>query len=140
MTLRYGRHQSYIDIAMDLVTRGRLSVQRVDEKAWEAVVQLAEKGGWEELDLKPKKRGSTTKKVTTQKVTLKKDKPAARPRGKRKPKDEDEEEEAETDNEEVEESGDDVGAEVKGSSKRRKIEETPDNDLVPRRRSTRAKR
>ena len=38
---------------MDLVTRGRLSVQRVGEDAWKAIGQLAEKGGWEEMDLKP---------------------------------------------------------------------------------------
>jgi len=40
---------------MDLVKKGRLSVQRVDEKAWNAVVALAEKGGWEDIDLKFKK-------------------------------------------------------------------------------------
>jgi hypothetical protein len=43
---------------MDLVTRGRLSVQRVGGDAWKAIGQLAEKGGWEEMDLRPK----TTKK------------------------------------------------------------------------------
>ncbi|KAG6861948.1 hypothetical protein C0995_009132 [Termitomyces sp. Mi166 len=40
--------------AMDLVGRGRLSVQRVEESAWNAIIALAEKGGWEELDLKAK--------------------------------------------------------------------------------------
>lgn len=38
---------------MDLVTRGRLSVQRVGEDAWKAIEQLAEKGGWEDMDLRP---------------------------------------------------------------------------------------
>jgi len=38
---------------MDLVTRGRLSVQRVREDAWKAIGQLAEKGGWEDMDLRP---------------------------------------------------------------------------------------
>ncbi|KAI0650841.1 DUF55-domain-containing protein [Trametes meyenii] len=32
---------------MALVTRGRLSVQRVEEEAWRTVEQLAERGGWE---------------------------------------------------------------------------------------------
>jgi hypothetical protein len=41
---------------MDLVRRGRLSVQRVTRDAWDVVVLLAENGGWAELDLKPKKR------------------------------------------------------------------------------------
>ncbi|TFK43923.1 EVE domain-containing protein [Crucibulum laeve] len=43
---------------MDLVTRGRLSVQRVDEGAWNSIQLLAEKGGWDEMDLKPKKVGA----------------------------------------------------------------------------------
>ena len=37
---------------MDLVTRGRLSVQRVKQEEWDAINQLAERGGWEEIDLK----------------------------------------------------------------------------------------
>ena len=42
---------------MDLVTRGRLSVQRVGEDAWAAIELMAENGGWEELNVKPKKKG-----------------------------------------------------------------------------------
>ncbi|KAF9035023.1 DUF55-domain-containing protein [Hymenopellis radicata] len=38
---------------MDLVARGRLSVQRVTEEAWNAITLLAEKGGWTDDDLKP---------------------------------------------------------------------------------------
>ncbi|KAF9480198.1 DUF55-domain-containing protein [Pholiota conissans] len=44
--------------SMDLVTRGRLSVQRVQEDAWTAIGQLAERGGWKEPESRPKK-GST---------------------------------------------------------------------------------
>ena len=33
---------------MPLVDRGRLSVQRVDEDAWNAISSLAERGGWDE--------------------------------------------------------------------------------------------
>jgi len=40
---------------MVLVTRGRLSVQRVQEDAWRAIEQLSEKGGWKEPATKPKK-------------------------------------------------------------------------------------
>ncbi|KAK7032036.1 hypothetical protein VNI00_013404 [Paramarasmius palmivorus] len=47
---------------MDLVTRGRLSVQRVDQKAWNTIHLLAEKGGWDELALDPKKTPSTSTK------------------------------------------------------------------------------
>ena len=42
---------------MDLVTRGRLSVQRVREDAWAAIELMAENGGWESLDMRPKKGG-----------------------------------------------------------------------------------
>lgn len=41
---------------MDLVRRGRLSVQRVKKDAWDVIVLLADNGGWEDLDLKPKKQ------------------------------------------------------------------------------------
>ena len=44
---------SFIFVGMDLVKRGRLSVQRVGEDAWRAIEQLAEKGGWEDMDLRP---------------------------------------------------------------------------------------
>lgn len=40
---------------MNLVARGRLSVQRVEENAWETIQLLAENGGWEELDLRARK-------------------------------------------------------------------------------------
>ncbi|KAH9999812.1 PUA-like domain-containing protein [Russula vinacea] len=41
---------------MDLVHRGRLSVQRVEPGAWDVVEQLAEKGGWSEEMWKGTKR------------------------------------------------------------------------------------
>jgi hypothetical protein len=50
---------------MDLVTRGRLSVQRVGEDAWAAIELMAENGGWEELDMKPKKKGVKLKGSTS---------------------------------------------------------------------------
>ncbi|KAJ7927586.1 PUA-like domain-containing protein [Mycena leptocephala] len=43
---------------MDLVTRGRLSVQHVSEAAWTAVQQLASTGGWDALDISPAKKKS----------------------------------------------------------------------------------
>ncbi|KAJ7634861.1 DUF55-domain-containing protein [Roridomyces roridus] len=49
--------------SMDLVTRGRLSVQRVTPAAWAAIELLAEKGGWDELDLDPKKKKAAAKKA-----------------------------------------------------------------------------
>lgn len=35
---------------MALVNRGRLSVQRVDENIWGIVQNMAEKGGWEDME------------------------------------------------------------------------------------------
>jgi len=55
---------------MDLVTRGRLSVQRVGKLAWNAIVLLAERGGWEDINLKG---GPKSSKQGKQKV-----KPVAR--------------------------------------------------------------
>ncbi|OSX59516.1 hypothetical protein POSPLADRAFT_1150140 [Postia placenta MAD-698-R-SB12] len=49
---------------MALVTRGRLSVQRVEEKTWNVVQLLAENGGWEESDTAPKARGKGGAKKT----------------------------------------------------------------------------
>lgn len=54
---------------MDLVTRGRLSVQRVGEDAWAAIELMANNGGWEELNVNPKKSGkvkSSTSSVDKQ--------------------------------------------------------------------------
>lgn len=47
---------SYWHTDMDLVHRGRLSVQRVEPGAWDVVEQLAEKGGWSEEMWKGTKR------------------------------------------------------------------------------------
>lgn len=50
---------------MNLVTRGRLSVQRVESNAWNIIQLLAANGGWEEMDLKARK--SSHKKAATSK-------------------------------------------------------------------------
>lgn len=42
---------------MALVTRGRLSVQRVEEDTWGVIELLADKGGWDDgAGAKPKQR------------------------------------------------------------------------------------
>ncbi|KDQ64124.1 hypothetical protein JAAARDRAFT_187497 [Jaapia argillacea MUCL 33604] len=52
--------------AMALVTKGRLSVQKVEQDAWDAISLLAEKGGWDEkVYSKAKKRAATTKAKTS---------------------------------------------------------------------------
>ena len=46
---------------MALVTRGRLSVQRVEEDTWGVIELLADKGGWDEgAGMKPKQRKPKT--------------------------------------------------------------------------------
>ena len=50
---------------MNLVTRGRLSVQRVGEDAWAAIELMAENGGWEELNIIPNKKGGKVKGLTS---------------------------------------------------------------------------
>ncbi|KAI0832829.1 DUF55-domain-containing protein [Trametes gibbosa] len=46
---------------MALVTRGRLSVQRVDEETWKVIGKLAERGGWPEGQTTALKKSSETK-------------------------------------------------------------------------------
>ncbi|KAK2465918.1 hypothetical protein APHAL10511_001559 [Amanita phalloides] len=55
---------------MDLVTRGRLSVQRVSEEAWHAIELLADRGGWDETfwTKRSAKDGTTRKKAAKGKV------------------------------------------------------------------------
>jgi protein phosphatase-4 regulatory subunit 3 len=47
---------SYCHTDMDLVHRGRLSVQRAEPGAWDVVEEMAEKGGWSEEMWKGTKR------------------------------------------------------------------------------------
>ncbi|KAG2156342.1 DUF55-domain-containing protein [Suillus clintonianus] len=47
--------------AMPLVTRGRLSVQRVSQECWGIIQMMSEKGGWEEMAF-GKKKSSTSKR------------------------------------------------------------------------------
>ncbi|KAK0447770.1 PUA-like domain-containing protein [Armillaria borealis] len=54
--------------SMDLVTRGRLSVQRVDKKAWDAIKLLSEQGGWEELNIKSEQKRQTTTAASGKKL------------------------------------------------------------------------
>ncbi|KNZ78623.1 Thymocyte nuclear protein 1 [Termitomyces sp. J132] len=113
--------------AMDLVGRGRLSVQRVEESAWNAIVALAEKGGWEEMDLKVK-----GKRPAKSAMTELKPKPA-RKSSTRKTQDDVKSEEKEEDDED----SSDKALQTKRGTKRKPQGE--ENSSVPRRR-TRAKR
>jgi hypothetical protein len=122
-------------VEMDLVRKGRLSVQRVNEKAWNAIDLLTRNGGWEKMNLKPK-RGSSKKSVTGGKAqaTGRRGRGA---KGKRK----DDEEESEAD----EEEGDDREEESepvvpKKTTRKRKALQESDGEGSPVRRSTRAKR
>jgi len=66
---------------MALVSRGRLSVQKVEEETWDVIQQLGQKGGWDEIQ---DKRGKANKTQPTAKG-----KAAAGKRGGRKTKGED---------------------------------------------------
>lgn len=120
---------------MDLVTRGRLSVQRVDEGAWAAINLLAEKGGWEELDLRPLKKTGKPKEAGSAAPKPKK-KPARTP--KRKNRSEDEPEAESSEEQEIPEEGA-VQTSVKANKAKRKLE-TSEEDRAGLRRSTRPRR
>ncbi|KAJ7108517.1 PUA-like domain-containing protein [Mycena epipterygia] len=115
---------------MDLVTRGRLSVQRVSAATWAAVQQLANTGGWDDLDLNPKKKGPA-KKATAERAV------ASRPRAaktkskakKRKAKGSDSEDEEDDDYDEEEE----VISKTTSSRRKRKAEDY--EELPPTRRA-----
>jgi len=47
--------------AMPLVTRGRLSVQRVSQECWGIIQIMSEKGGWEEMTFGKKKPSTSTR-------------------------------------------------------------------------------
>ena len=124
---------------MDLVTRGRLSVQRVDEKAWEAITLLAAKG-WDDLDLKLKKGKSatTSKKAPATRRTTTRAKPLAQ---KTKEEDDFEEDyEDEDDDEDYEEGLAGTSKKSSGTKRKRKGDSDDDEYVSPRRASTRAKR
>ncbi|KAH9482190.1 Thymocyte nuclear protein 1 [Psilocybe cubensis] len=67
---------------MDLVTRGRLSVQRVEEGAWKAINELASRGGWEEMDLRPGKKLEKAKDGEPKAKSSLKEKAKPKPRKK----------------------------------------------------------
>lgn len=110
---------------MDLVGRGRLSVQRVEENAWRAIVALAEKGGWEEMDLKVK--GKRPAKST---AAVTKSRPAKKSNTRKAQSDAESEKKEDND-----ESSTDEAPQMKRGTKR-KAEE--DEDYSARRRRGRA--
>ncbi|KZT70332.1 DUF55-domain-containing protein [Daedalea quercina L-15889] len=123
---------------MALVTRGRLSVQRVEDKAWAVIQQLADKGGWD-LD----KLGSSKAKAkpTTAVKKGRKTKVAATKKGKRA-HDEDEDEEAEDPSSEQDGEDEPANDNVNSRGRKRKAEEPQEgsSERIATRRSTRARK
>ncbi|KAF6749006.1 PUA-like domain-containing protein [Ephemerocybe angulata] len=78
---------------MGLVTRGRLSVQRVKQEEWDAINLLAEQGGWEGLDLKKLGSGASSAVAAKSKAKLNAKVPPTKGRGKKRAKAGDDEEE-----------------------------------------------
>lgn len=117
--------------AMPLVTRGRLSVQRVDEDAFKIIQLLAEKGGWDDLNLKGKTKPApkpTRKKDTADAESTPTTKRKAAPKIKAKSKraaSSEQDDAGETDSFQDPESGEEYGdedskSEFGGSSSRKK--------------------
>ena len=122
---------------MALVTRGRLSVQRVEEATWGVLETLAATGGWEEgaraSKPKAKARGRPAK--------AKEESPAKAPREPENTTMDDDEEAAEVERALKEEPLSDI----KPTGRKRKAREVePDDDEAeeakPLRRSTRARK
>lgn len=131
------RRAAVLRIGMALVTRGRLSVQRVDEVTWKVVEKLAERGGWVEAAAKAGK-GKTAAKLES--------KAKGRPKAQRKKASEDASEEPEDDPAEgaVTEADQPVPGPAGGTTpknqrgRKRKVSDA-EVDPIPRR-STRARK
>ncbi|KZT29456.1 DUF55-domain-containing protein [Neolentinus lepideus HHB14362 ss-1] len=108
---------------MALVTRGRLSVQKVELDTWDAIVLLAERGSWEDINFKGKEKGIAKEKT-------KKGKAGAKAKKAKEESDEDEEGVAE---------GEEAAMPAPKTGKKRKAPEG-DEDARPTRRSTRTKK
>lgn len=118
-------------------------MQRVEEKAWDAITLLAEKGGWEDMDLKPKKGKATAVRSTAQSAEKpQKPKPRAKAVARRpdkKTKERENLEESEyNEGEEVSESETELPKARSG--KKRKARGGSDEEYVSPRRSTRTRR
>ncbi|TBU28751.1 PUA-like domain-containing protein [Dichomitus squalens] len=111
---------------MALVTRGRLSVQRVEEDTWEIIEQLAERGGWEET-------GTSKPKTKSQPKGKAKSSGSKQARGRKKAIEHENEENggSESDAEQLD-AGEAVD-EKKLSRRKRKAPEDADEDFKPRR-------
>lgn len=105
---------------MALVSRGRLSVQKVEEKTWDIIQQLGEKGGWDETKDKRVKTKPTAK-----------GKPAAGKKGSRTDDDDPPIVDRKT-----------YQPDAKSASRKRKAEDVDAGDTAPVavRRSTRARK
>lgn len=55
LILSYRTHTRHIYTGMALVNRGRLSVQRVEQAAYDTIEEMTGKGGWEDGDFGGKK-------------------------------------------------------------------------------------
>lgn len=122
--------------AMALVTRGRLSVQRVEEKTYNVLMQMGERGGWDESGpTKPGKAAAAGKKPVKKK---------GRKRTVAK-EDEDEDQSDDGDEDAAEETrknaSEDTIPEQKNRGKKRKAAEADEDECSkPSRRSARTKR
>jgi len=116
---------------MALVSRGRLSVQRVNEEAWSIIELMADKGGWDDINFGKGKQKSAKGEGVPKKTR-------ESGRGKGKQKDEDGEADAG-----VEEGGSqEANAKTVAGRKRKTTEKDTDEDgdSPPRRRSTRTRK
>lgn len=122
-------------IEMALVTRGRLSVQRVEEQTWAIIQQLAEKGGWvSDASSKAKpKVAATPKKGRKPKGAARKGKNAV---GDNQDRELDDDPSYQTEEDEP------VAAKVSGNRKRKAAEEVEDEptERTGTRRSTRVRK
>lgn len=119
---------------MALVNRGRLSVQPVEEGAWDVVKLLAEKGGWTEAALGINTKGKGRSKTTAS------DKPKPKPSAKSKKEKQDDEDEEVSEDDPRDGQMKSSANNSKGKKRKAKDEGEVHDDSQPLRRSTRARK
>ncbi|KAJ3827447.1 DUF55-domain-containing protein [Lentinula raphanica] len=114
---------------MDLINRGRLSVQRVEKPAWDAIEQLAERGGWDETELGKGKGKGKSKGVKSSKGKRSGSKEPAK--SMKKTRNSRKQEEDEDDGIEEEEEGRRIADGVKSENRTENIRDSGDNEESP---------
>ncbi|KAL0950049.1 hypothetical protein HGRIS_010057 [Hohenbuehelia grisea] len=121
---------------MDLIVRGRLSVQRVDEKTWDVLNMMADRGGWDDIPLKGKKPHLAFKSAGSRKASAQ----SSKKKSKQVEEDTSDQSDLSDDEGDYADTGPSTKTRASKGQKRKAVEAAPDSPERPVRRSTRARK